>query len=379
MPETLFDNNLSVIFVIASVAVISYSNFRENQRMFLLYLLTYATAWLEIFHIHVSILLLLLATFVFLEYLSGDEKKLELFVKIRWKFLDYFYMMVFQFHILEVLASFLLLYFSKGFEAEPVWRGIFLGLSLLAFFLGEHLTISQPYKTKSVTEISDVFEKRPVYSFNYDESMRDRFDLICAFEDASYFCRSRSYSCFSLEYLKTIISRLGFEGLCRRCLTRLRLSELKRGGLFSRGYSTPEMQLIRTLGVARGYDSHKFQRKAFEIVYSYVFFSSLKFYHEANSFLELRRYREYILYIYLHTVLTKIKGKRYFPLSSVFADPEDIGGWSLEGLFIACLGLSFRQVTPEAFERYAGIIDRFSLDKEKILRLSQSFPEEKLS
>lgn len=112
----------------------------------------------------------------------------------------------------------------------------------------------------------------------------------------------------------------------------------------SRGHSTPEMQLLRTIGITRGYDKYKIQRKIFEILYGKIFFTSLKEYHQANSYLKLEHYRHYLLYIYFQPVMTKLKGKKYTPLSSVFQNNEDINNWSMNGLFIACLGLSFRSV-----------------------------------
>ena len=78
--EELFSNNLFAIYVIACIAVISYTNFRENQRMFILYLFTYGTALLDVFSISESAALLLITTFVFLEYLTEDTKKTEIIV-----------------------------------------------------------------------------------------------------------------------------------------------------------------------------------------------------------------------------------------------------------------------------------------------------------
>ena len=66
--EELFSSNLFAIYIIACITVISYTNFRENQRMFLLYLFAYATAFFQIFRISYSLALLLITTFVFLEY-----------------------------------------------------------------------------------------------------------------------------------------------------------------------------------------------------------------------------------------------------------------------------------------------------------------------
>ena len=98
--EELFGSNLFAIYIIACIAVISYSNFRENQRMFLLYLFTYATVFFGIFRVSAGLVLLFIVTFVFLEYLSGDAQKLSLIVRFRFKLYDYGFMMLFQYHLL---------------------------------------------------------------------------------------------------------------------------------------------------------------------------------------------------------------------------------------------------------------------------------------
>ena len=97
--EELFSGNLFAIYIIASIAVISYTNFEENQRMFLLYLFTYAIAFFKIFRISASLLLLVLITFVFLEYLSVDKKKLTLITNLIYKCVDYASRKVLRHHI----------------------------------------------------------------------------------------------------------------------------------------------------------------------------------------------------------------------------------------------------------------------------------------
>lgn len=62
------------------------------------------------------------------------------------------------------------------------------------------------------------------------------------------------------------------------------------------------------------------------------------------------------------------------PLASAFQDSEDISAWSMEGLFAACLGLSFRLVTPYNLWLFSDVIEQFGLDKTRIESLSSSFP-----
>ena len=375
--EELFSNNLFAIYIIACIAVISYTNFKETQRMYILYLFTYATAFFEIFRIAVSILLLLLITFFFLEYLSEDTKKLTLITNIVYKFYDYIFMMFFQYHFFWIFLAFVILHLS---HYPSSYQTLLRVLSIIPLFRGTHLAISQPFKIKNITDMCEVFEKYPPYQFEYRESMQEKFDLLCAFEDKTYFQRKASYSCISFEYIKYYLKNHGFP---RRNFFKKVLSNVSTpqklystgSQLFKRGYSTPEMQLLRTIGVLRGYDKYKFQRKIFEVLYSKIIFSSLKEYHKANTYLRLDHYRHYLLYVYFQTVMTKINGQQCTPLSSAFKNQSDVSNWSMDGLFVACLGLSFRKVSDYQLALFSGIIDAFGLSTTHIKELNDKFPD----
>lgn len=375
--EELFGNNLFAIYVIACIAVISYTNFKETQRMYLLYLFTYATAFFEIFRISSSLLLLLLITFIYLEYLTEDTKKLTLITKIAYKFYDYIFMMVFQYHFLGIFLAFVILHFS---HYPSDYQTLLKGGSIIPLFWGAHLTISQPFKIKSITDMCQVFETHPPYQFEYREEMQEKFELLCAFEDKTYFQRKSSYSCISFEYIKYYLKnhnfprRAFFKNLFPKVSTPKKLY-YTGSQLFKRGYSTPEMQLLRTVGILRGYEKYKIQRKIFEILYSKIIFSSLMEYHRANTFLRLDHYRHYLLYVYFQTVMTKINGQKCTPLSSAFKNQSDVSNWSMDGLFIACLGLSFREVSNYHLALFSDVIDAFGLNTTHIKELNDSFPD----
>ncbi|MEL7624671.1 MAG: hypothetical protein AAGU12_13975 [Clostridiales bacterium] len=377
--EELFNNNIFIIFIMVSVAIISYSNFLENQRMFLLYLFSYGTAYFNIFNIRESLALLLITTFIFLEYLTDDAKKLELIVRFDYKILDFVFLIFFQYQLLMIIFSFLFLWLTKQTDtAAAKYLLYFLSFSFLIY--GEHQVISQPFKVKNITNTIPIFEKFPVYTFQYEESMQEKFDLLCAVEDKSYFYRTKSYSSYSMEYLQYLFTRHDWRKLSlRKVLRRLPAIKFEATGIrvVGRGFSTPEMQLLRTIGIARGYDRHKIKRKIYEIVYSKILFTSLKSYHQANSYLSLKYYRHYLLFVYFQAVLTKIKGKRYMPLSTTFSDPKGVQNWSLNGLFIACLGLSFKEVSDHTLMLHDDIIQQFKLNPQCIRQLNAGFPETK--
>lgn len=385
--DALFSDNGVILFLIACIAIISYTNFKDNQRMFLLYLFSYGVAVFSVFRIRTSLLLLLSSTFVFLEYLTEDTKKLEIVIKFRYKVYDYIYLMLFQYDFLLVFLAFLSLFLARHSNLLLVKYVLYI-LSVVLLAFGEQRTVSQPFKIKSFVDTMKVFDEHPPYLFKYHPRMDERFRLLCAFEDKSYFYRSKSYSCFSFEYLRYKWNNLCSKNLTLNKMIRYALPKVlrviptigfndNRIYVRGRGYSTPEMQLLRTIGIVRGYERYKIRRKIYEIVYTKILFSSLKEYHQANTYLALDHYREYLLSIYFQSVLTRIKNEKYSPMSLAFSNQEDITNWSLEGLFITCLGLSFREVTDDALNLYEDTLSEFEIDRDSIYRLYNKFPEEK--
>lgn len=186
--EELFSSNLFAIYIIACITVISYIKFRENQRMFSLYLFTYATTFFQIFRISYSLALLLITTFVFLEYLAEDIKKLSLITKLRFKICDYIFIIVFQYHFIYVFCAFLILHLSHYNNFYNI-QNLLQVASAIPLWCGIHLFISQPFKIKSIAEMYQVFGVFLPYEFNYQEKMQEKFDLLCAFEDRTYFQR----------------------------------------------------------------------------------------------------------------------------------------------------------------------------------------------
>lgn len=377
--EELFSTNLYAIYVIASLAVISYTNFEENQRMFILYILTYAISFFQVFRITYSIILLLITTFTFLEYLTNDIEKISIITRIKYKIYDYTYLMLFQYHFVWITLSFVLLYASHLIKENSHINSLLVVGSLLTMCRGAHLSISQPFKIKKISELYRLFERYPLYNFKYKDTMQEKFDMLCDFEDKTYFQRKNSYSSFTREFIYYSINRkksFALNNSKKVVLKRIAIT-LNNIWTLRRGFSTPEMQLIRTIGIVRGYEKYKISRKIYEIVYSKIFFDSLKKYHETNTYLNLEHYRHYLLFVYFQTVLTRINGQKCDPFSAAFTNSKDIDRWSMDGLFIACLGLNFSNVNDNCFEVFSDIIKKYNLDIKNILKLNTEYPTNK--
>ena len=379
MAGELFAGNLLVGFIISVIIIASYSNLEENQQMFLVYLLTYGLAFFRIASIRISVIMFLAASFIFIEYLTIDKMKLELVTSFWNKLLDYLYLIVIQLRAYLFAISMVFLFLSHVSNGTA---SILLLVPSIAFtVLCEHFVITQPFKTKNITGLSVPFNKHPFYSYDWSEKAAKRYQLLCHFEDKTYFHRKKSYSILSSEYISQTHAFKKIPGLVRRIIRRRKHTKttLKsiRAAFYRRGFSTPEMQLIRTIGVVRGYDKHKITRKIYEIVYSHIFFSSLKQYQVDNSGPALEHYREYLLDIYLKNVLTKINGHRFTTLNSIFENPDSVETWPLEGVFIACLGLSFRPVDLGNIVLYYDVIESFDLDISKMFEYARTVEQGK--
>lgn len=370
--EQLFENNMAMIFIVAAVAIITYTNFAENQRIVLIYLLAYASAFWEVLRIAHTLLLLALFVFFYLEYLSDDRKKTELIVNVWYKILDYIYMMLFQYHVLLILLAFVCMWADRQEWAPPYVCSV---CSVVFMFAGIHLAVSQPFKVKTITEIFHTFEKIPMYDFNYNKDMQIKYDILCEIEDKSYFKRINSYSFFSIEYFSYICKKL-WNKLSSSCSVRRRIrygTTYICSNISYRGYSTPEMQLLRNLAVVRGYDKYKFSRKIYEIIYSKIFFASLKSYYKKNAYNGLKYFRHYLLNIYINVVPIRIHGKKYQPFINVYGKlypGKEFYQWTNEAMFVACLGLCFRNVSQSTLLMYKDVIQNYHLNIKEIERIS---------
>lgn len=66
----------------------------------------------------------------------------------------------------------------------------------------------------------------------------------------------------------------------------------------SRGYSTVPMQLVRSLGIKRGYN-YKYRRKIFEILYSRMFFKGIERMLNEDQVAQRQYFKKYLIYIFI--------------------------------------------------------------------------------
>ena len=134
--------------------------------------------------------------------------------------------------------------------------------------------------------------------------------MLVAFEDKTFFNRNED----SHTVLSPLIMAGAFKYINKNTLSRP-FQVIRK--IFSRGYGTIEMQLIRNIGVERGYDTCVLRRKAFEIIYSTIIFNSYRrqFSKDSDS---VRNYKYWVLWCYMQKVPVKFS-RRFFPLITITA------------------------------------------------------------
>lgn len=374
--DKLFGNNTFFIYLFACITIFNFTKFQENQKLFLIYLFTFGLSFTHLLSVNRSLFFLLCITFIYLEFLTDDEEKLHLLVKIRYKLLDYIFLVIFQYGILWIVLSIILtsirlrLYIvNYSFLDDTnliISTNLLMNiLSLIFFIFGTIHVSSQKFQIKRFTELISYFSAPSINHVEFNKLNQNFYNILSDIEDKSYFHRKKSYNFCSLEFIKYKLEKFNIARKNKLVLKNIKFYTLHSKHI--RGYSTLEMQLIRTIGIKRGYNK-KYIRKIYELIYSTIFFKSLLSFYNDNIYSNRKYFKEYLIYIYLQNVNTKIAGTYFRNLSNVFTD--DIVQWSEEQFLVACAGLSHAKFSSDTIiEKHLALILNYNLDTEKICNI----------
>lgn len=380
--ESLFNNNLFFIYLFACIAIVNYPNFKENQKILLIYLMTFGLSFLNILDFAMSLVFLLLSTFVYLEFLSNDNEKQIIIVKLTYKLWDYLFIIIFQYHVGWIIFSLFIIHLRNNFPDGLISKWsldinmgtnnyilniiVILNIISISFFVfGISKITAQKFKLKSVDEvIKKHFSNNPIYRRPHCDFKPCFFEMISNMEDKTYFKRSQTYSFLSIEFIKIKSQQLVSNTKNLKRFVKKSCWFITKSKNI-RGYSTLEMQLVRMLFVEAGYNK-KIVRKIFELVYTRIFLKSLKDFYEANVYEYRSEFKKYLLFIYFNSTNTKVAGKSFQSMRSVFPEKE-IKEWSEEELFVVCAGLPYRDLTVEkVLSTYQKIIKTYELNEKLI-------------
>ncbi|EOH99034.1 hypothetical protein UAY_02303 [Enterococcus moraviensis ATCC BAA-383] len=364
----LFGDNIFFLFLFACITIMNYSRMSETQKMILFYLMTFGLAILKIISINESLLFLFIVSFLYLEFLTEDSEKIKFITKLRYKLLDFFFLMVFQYQFILLLISFV--FASTRFQTYISYMNFFPSnlsnslvqlLSIIFFFIAIFRMSQEKFKIKSFHALLTEVFIPPINESDLDPYEK-YFEILVRMEDKTYLSRKKIGHAISFELLSSktknfwkSIRSVGFKGT------------LKIYGnipQFFRGYSTLEMQLVRSVALDSGYNQ-TLTKKVFEILYTIIIFNSMKEYYNRNDYVNSDRFKEYLLSVYVYNIRTNINGTVFSNMIKYLGN--DINDWSQEKFYLACLGLPYQEFSPYyILELYKDIIDELSLDTDFI-------------
>lgn len=365
---------------------------RKNDRIKLsiIYLVFLTLSSFNIYNTKEIVFSFILSSFVYLEYISSTSFQKKYF-SISYNILDYVYKIFFEYKIFYFIVS---LFFTSSFF---IYISNFNKTAIILFGYGlvfYQITkiYNNKFETKTLEEIYEYcIEIKNFESFKASHYLKELYDILVFKEDKSYFYRENSFNLFNLEFLKYKYNNMKFYILFNKKIkNKLILNILtiinmiKKIIIFSfnlflrfvsglknrnikkliRGYSTIEMQLVRTLAVTSGYDNSIFQRKIYEWIYSYLFFKSLKKNYIYFKYNNVKEYKNYLLYLYLKVAPVKINGFKYDNIDKLYGETnyENI---TKEQFYIYTLGLSNEKIEYE-YIKNNNAINKFKLSRKKI-------------
>ena len=197
--------------------------------------------------------------------------------------------------------------------------------------------------------------------------------MLIDIEDKSYFLREKSYNFFSIEFFRYRLNKKKTKKInLGRALKKILFKKLhitRKLKKYIRGYSTIEMQIIRTLGIKHGY-RHFICRKIYEVLYSKMYFKNLRKYMN-KSHLNTEgccQFKEYLLFVYIGIAPIKLNNRNYDDMLSVWKTKQ-LNDVTKEQFFISILGLSNRKISNEIIYNYNGIVDKYNLNENELEKI----------
>ncbi len=372
--ETLFNENTIFVFFFAMIAIYNYSDLKEYQRMAIIYISVYSLTVLNVIGVKLALVLLIISLFCFFEIFTSDETKFKILVNPIYKIIDFIYISLSQYAFGEMCFALLAL----RIKLPGILNGqemIFKIFSFLLMVWTLTVTLQQKYVVHTFGEMYRIFTYFPINKVDFNEKLDEACSILTSIEDKLYFER-KAYSFFSPQYLLRMLkNKISGQRGSRKIVVIFSTGNYFVRNIFneSRGYSTIPMQLIRSIGIKRGYN-YKYRRKIFEIIYSRMFFKGIERMLYEDQVAQRQYFKKYLLYIYFHKVNTFLGNATFSKFLNAFdmkynkRNEKDIYDCTNEGIFIACMGLSKRAdyITRDNIDYYLQGIDNVVLDSELI-------------
>lgn len=382
--ETILSGNTFLLYFMGLLYILINKDFDKCQKIVMIYVFVYSLKIFNIIDLKVLFIGLTIVSFLYIEFLSEDNVKNILLCNIIYKIIDYMYKLIFEYSAVYFCGSLILM--SNIIQIDlPIIQllnryipiiGIKINIiSLLLVLYAINNITSQKFETYSFKHIKQKMDEINIWN-NVKSNNIDslKLNMLINVEDKSYFIRENTYNFLSFEFIKYKIKRgirkLKYVNIDKNILKKVTILPIKNTKKYIRGYSTIEMQIIRTLGIKSGYEKHIFCRKIYEIIYSKIFFTSLRRYMN-KLYLDTSgccTFKEYLLMIYIKIAPIKLNNTKYSNMLKAW-NSNDIRQISDEQFFISILGLSYRWISTNILFNYSRIISEYSLKKSEIRKI----------
>ena len=382
--ETILSGNTFLLYFMGLLYILINKDFDKCQKIVMIYVFVYSLKIFNIIDLKVLFIGLTIVSFLYIEFLSEDNVKNILLCNIIYKIIDYMYKLIFEYSAVYFCGSLILM--SNIIQIDlPIIQllnryipiiGIKINIiSLLLVLYAINNITSQKFETYSFNHIKQKMDEINIWN-NVKSNNIDslKLNMLIDVEDKSYFIRENTYNFLSFEFIKYKIKRgirkLKYVNIDKNILKKVTILPIKNTKKYIRGYSTIEMQIIRTLGIKSGYEKHIFCRKIYEIIYSKIFFTSLRRYMN-KLYLDTSgccTFKEYLLMIYIKIAPIKLNNTKYSNMLKAW-NSNDIRQISDEQFFISILGLSYRWISTNILFNYSRIISEYSLKKSEIRKI----------
>ena len=360
--ETLLVGNM--VMILFWIFMTLTANDAEKYKVIvLLYIITYLVNILNIVSTIESYILLLISLFIYFELFEDHFKKI-LLKNIVDKILDFLYIISTEYAFIIYTLSLL---FSSEFLNNSVGTNEKLclyGLSFILLYISCINAAKEKYKIKTFDSIKKMIDGVKDYRsyLELEEPLRDP-ECILIIEDKNYFYRGEKYTFLCKFYFQKRYLNKMKDYLIRLLKSREKKKKLERA---IRGYSTIEMQLLRTLAIEEGY-SCVIRRKLYELLYSRIFLRNLRrYYKKCNCIVE--PFKEYLLYIYASVAPCLNKGgeKRFNEV--IRKDRKNLFSYTKEELFVLTLCFSGKIKKHDVMQTYENEIIQLNLNTEILKR-----------
>lgn len=361
------NGNEPLFFAVALFfSAISGQKMRDGQRVALVYSYCLLVAYFDYVDFFTVAAGSSIVIFLMLEVFSSDTKLVSLF-SFWYKLQNFIYRLFLEFHGV-------LFYFALFVSKTPILKER--DLSLIAFLVLvitlAAFTSRHRFSTKTISSIIKNLEElagTPA-SRSFNTKDRKKLEILIFMEDGSFLDRTEhTHILTPLYFTSRVIRRLKRGGL--RSIKN-RLDKLKSLRSYIRGYSTIEMQIIRSVGLCFGSYRLTVRRKLFERLFAQSVFNSY-IDNLSKKSLARKNFKDWLLSCYLDlvtiqidtTILSPKKGNSTF--QQLFK--KDFSELTEEEFFVWCLGLPHYDngVGERAVNIHIDAIEHFRLDKDAII------------